>query len=175
MSMPTLREVVGYEEAMKYATEVLEFLRPDCERIEIAGSLRRKRKRIGDIEIVAIPKPYEGEGLFATGIAATVSRWEKVKGTLPCKHTQRILPCGMKLDLFFATPETWGHVLAIRTGPSEFSHKELARRWCRMGYESIDNYLYKRGQSGIPGISFREEADLFFFLGIKFVKPEDRG
>jgi hypothetical protein len=37
------------------------------------------------------------------------------------KHTRRILPCGMKLDVFMVTADTWGLQLAIRTGSAAFS------------------------------------------------------
>ncbi len=86
---------------LQIAEKVKAQLAPHCERIEIAGSIRRKKPDVGDIEIVAIPKPYN-IGLFESGIATIVKQWEKVKGELPCKYTQRILPEGIKLDLFFA-------------------------------------------------------------------------
>ena len=51
-----------YEQVMPIAQHIVEALRPFCEngRIEIAGSLRRGRQMVGDIEICAIPKrPYK--------------------------------------------------------------------------------------------------------------------
>lgn len=45
-----------YAEIHPIAARLLDALRPYCHRIEIAGSLRRKRDMIGDIEIVAIPR-----------------------------------------------------------------------------------------------------------------------
>jgi DNA polymerase/3'-5' exonuclease PolX len=83
-----------YQEALKIAQETVELLRPHCERIEIAGSIRREKPEPNDIEIVAIPKPYE-VGLFESGLAVYVNRWKKVKGELNygvCRYTQRVLP-----------------------------------------------------------------------------------
>jgi DNA polymerase/3'-5' exonuclease PolX len=88
------------EQALEIAEKVKALLAPHCERIEIAGSIRRKKPDVKDIEIVAIPKPFD-TGLFESGIATVVNKWQKVKGELPCKYTQRILPEGIKLDLFF--------------------------------------------------------------------------
>lgn len=160
-----------YAEAYKIALEIVEQLKPHCERIAIAGSIRRRKADCGDIEIVIIPKPYS-TGLFENGIATIVNRWEKVKGELGpnCKYTQRILPCGIKLDLFFAEERNWGSVLAIRTGSSTFSHKILACGWSKLGFTSDGGYLYKDGIK----YGFSEEEDLFDFLGIKYIKPEDR-
>lgn len=158
-----------YAEALKVAEDILEQLKPHCIRAEIAGSIRRKAKEVGDIEIVAIPKPYQ-IGLLEDGIASVVNRWKKVKGELPCKYTQRILPEGIKLDLFFADEQNWGHIFAIRTGSADFSHNKLGVRWVQSGYRSVDGYLTKNGQR----VAVREEEDLFKLLGIKYVEPENR-
>lgn len=155
--------------ALQIANNIVDLLRPHCFRIEIAGSIRRKKPDVKDIEIVAIPKPYD-TGLFENGIAQVVNQWEKVKGELPCKYTQRILPEGIKLDLFFAEVENWGLIYAIRTGSADFSHKVLASGWVARGYHSKDGYLYY----GNKKYSVLEEKDLFDRIGLKYVDPEFR-
>lgn len=175
------------EHAKAIAEELVKQLAPHCERIQIAGSIRREKPEVKDIEIVAIPKPYE-IGLFESGIATVVNRWIKVKGSLPCKYTQReIAPLfhtpnaelpreelldTIKLDLFFATPKNWGLILAIRTGSAEYSHQVLAMGWVRKGYESIEGNLFhkaSRWERSIP-----EEKDLFDLIGIDWVEPKER-
>ena len=162
----------SHAEALKIATSILEQLRPHCIRAEIAGSIRRKKPFVKDIEIVAIPKPYQ-TGLFGSGIAPIVEQWEKVKGELEygkTKYTQRILPEGIKLDLFFATEENWGSIFAIRTGSAEFSHKVLANGWVRQGFKSEGGFLFREGER----YEVREEKDLFKMIGVKYVEPEFR-
>lgn len=158
-----------YKEALRIATETLDLLRPHCYRCEIAGSIRRKKPEVKDIEIVAIPKPYE-IGLLESGIATVVNRWECVKGKLPCKYTQRILPQGIKLDLFIVEETNWGLQFAIRTGSAEYSHRLLARTWARKGYKSEGGYLIKDGIR----YEIREEKDLYKMLGITYIDPEFR-
>lgn len=158
-----------YAEALKIATAALERLRPYCVRIEIAGSIRRKKTEVKDIEIVAIPKPF-GIGLFENGIAMVVNQWVKVRGELPCKYTQRVLPEGIKLDLFFAEEGNWGIIYAMRTGSAEYSHRVLANGWVRQGFHSEDGYLYRNGAK----YEVREEEDLFKLLGLMYVEPEER-
>ena len=158
------------EQAQSIAETIKEQLAPHCDRIEIAGSIRRKRPQVNDIEIVAIPKPYE-TGLFESGIATVVNRWQKVKGELPCKYTQRILPDGIKLDLFFATHKNWGLIYAIRTGSAEFSHKVLATGWVKKGARSENGILISSNGHPVP---VAEEEDLFEFIGIEFIEPEKR-
>ncbi|KKN76090.1 hypothetical protein LCGC14_0374800 [marine sediment metagenome] len=151
------------EKALEIAERVKEKLKPYCERIEIAGSIRRKKLEVGDIEIVAISNDRFGLGLI-------VNRWEKVRGEVSGKYTQRILPEGIKLDLFFATKENWGLIYAIRSGNAEFSYKVLATGWCKKGYKSIKGMLHK----GEEPIEVREEIDLFNLIGIDYIKPEER-
>jgi DNA polymerase/3'-5' exonuclease PolX len=161
-----------YAEAYEIALKVLEELKPHCSRIEIAGSLRRKKSEVGDIEIVAVPLPYS-TGMFESGIAAVVNKWEKVIGELEygkMRYTQRILPEGIKLDLFIAEEGNWGSIFAIRTGSADYSHKVLANGWVRQGFKSDGGYLYREGEK----YEVREEEDLFRFIGIPYVKPEDR-
>lgn len=159
----------SYAEAYEIALRVLKDLRPFCSRIEIAGSLRRKKSDVGDIEIVAIPLPYN-TGLFEDGLASVVNKWEKVKGELPCKYTQRVLPEGIKLDLFFAEESNWGLIFAIRTGSADFSHKVLASGWVRQGFNSDAGYLFRGGIK----YDVREEQDLFRLLGLSYIEPENR-
>lgn len=158
-----------YQQALEIAEKVKSQLAPHCERIEIAGSIRRKKPEVKDIEIVAIPKPYD-IGLFESGIATVVKQWEKVKGELPCKYTQRILPEGIKLDLFFAEPDNWGLIFALRTGSADYSHLILASEWVSQGYKSQGGYLYTNGKK----ITIPEEEDLFKLLGLEYKAPELR-
>jgi len=131
---------MNYEEALQIAEKIKAQLAPHCERIEIAGSIRRKKPFVKDIEIVAIPKPYD-IGLFESGIATVVNQWPKVRGELPCEYTQRILPDGITLDLFFAEKENWGLIYAMRIGSADYSHQVLGNAWVRQGYRGVEGYL----------------------------------
>ena len=158
--------------ALQIANAVKAQLDPHCHRCEIAGSIRRKKPEVKDIEIVAIPKPYS-TGLFQDGLAEAVNQWQKVKGEMEygvCRYTQRILPEGIKLDLFFAEPGNWGLIFALRTGSADYSHKVLATTWTSKGYHSVNGYLTHRGKV----YEVREEIDLFKRLGIDYVEPEFR-
>lgn len=161
-----------YAEALRIATDIVEQLRPHCTRIEIAGSIRRKKPEVKDIEIVAVPRPYS-TGPLEDGLASVVNQWPKVKGEMEygkVKYTQRILPEGIKLDLFFAEETNWGSIFSIRTGSANYSHKVLARGWVRNGFKSEGGYLFKDGKRyEVP-----EEEDLFRLAGVAYVSPEER-
>lgn len=157
------------EEIEKVALEVVEQLKPFCSRIEIVGSIRRRRADPSDIDICLILKPDE-IGIHQGGVAQVINQWRKIKGELPCKYTQRQLPDGKKLDIYFTTEQNWGSILAIRTGSKEFSHNVLASRWVQFGYKSIDGYLTKGGKQ----VEVKEEKDLFELLHLSYVEPENR-
>ncbi|MEW6507205.1 MAG: hypothetical protein AB1432_05610 [Bacteroidota bacterium] len=168
--------------AEKIAQKYIDLLAPFCERIEIAGSVRRRKPEVKDIEIVCIPKKeivledvddffkeekdsYEIHPEFIREI----NKLEKIRGEPTGKYTQRILPEGINLDLFMATKDNWGYILAIRIGPDGYS-KYLANTWVKLGYKGVDGMLTK---NGVP-IPVYEEKDLFWLLGLEYVEPEYR-
>jgi len=166
-----------YSKAKQIADSILQELKPHCVRIEIAGSIRRKKTNPNDIEIVAIPKKIEiADGMFDTkkivhpSFIAIVESWEKVKGEPTGKYTQRILPEGIKLDLFFATVNNWGNIFLIRTGDWEFSKKFMGILLPRKGYKQVGGVLKLNDKV----IDCREEIDLFNLAGIKYIEPQKR-
>jgi DNA polymerase/3'-5' exonuclease PolX len=67
--------------AFKVAEEIMVRLMPCCERIAIAGSLRRGKAEVGDIEILYIPKMTDrADGLFDRRIVSVAS--EVIDGLL---------------------------------------------------------------------------------------------
>ena len=178
--MSTVTKVkLPHAEALALAESILETLRPGCERIEIAGSVRRKKPECGDIEIVAIPKFVEEKDLFGNPLQSIsvlnlrldTQDWHSIKNGQWYKQFD-IGPC--MLDLFLTTPEKWGSVFTIRTGSADFSHRLVTKK--RLGglcpaYMSFnDGRLWSNGQV----LSTPEEADIFQALGIAWIPPEGR-
>src|SRR5438105_60329 len=50
-------------EAERIAAAIVADLAPSCARIQVAGSVRRRKELVGDIEIVAVPR-HAPAGLF---------------------------------------------------------------------------------------------------------------
>lgn len=165
-------EAVILADALPVAEEIRATLAPYCEpgRCVIAGSIRRRKPEIGDIEIVLIRRNWD-----LPAFVRAVEQWEKIKGSPKGAYTQRRHPSGMKVDIFMVTPDNWGLILAIRTGSARFSYEVLARRWCAKGYESKGGMLRVRTNDGNGEvIPVREERDLFTLLGLPWVEPEER-
>lgn len=166
-------------DALPIAEEIRGILALYCERCEIAGSIRRRKAEVGDVEIVCIRRNRD-----LPAFIRAVEQWEKIKGSPKGAYTQRRHPSGMKVDIFMATRDNFGLILAIRTGSARFSHEVLARGWVKAGYHSQGGMLYRGDGELLPGadgqdldgppIAVREERDLFTLIGLPWVDPEER-
>lgn len=163
-------------QARVLAEELVLLLLPYVERIEIAGSIRRKKDNPKDIEIVCIPKREPELDLFQNvigqspvhGFIKIVESMEKVKGEPTGKYTQRRYK-GETVDLFMCVKENYGCCLMIRTGNAEFSHKMMIAANKR-GYEQRDGFLTYDGKI----IPVYEEIQYFEILGLPYLEPEQR-
>lgn len=169
--MSTTTNRLPLAEARSIAVGVMLQLEPHCEMISLAGSIRRDRPTIGDIEIVCVPKPYDASPLFASGLATVVNQWPKVRGELPCRYTQRILPEGIRLDLFMVEVDGYGLQRAIRTGSADWCRTVLAPAWVRAGYHSEGGLLRQQDHTIVP---CRTEPELFARIGLRWKDPRDR-
>ena len=170
---------MSYSWAMKLAENMLAVLQPYCERIEIAGSLRRKKETVGDIEIVLIPFSLPdllGEEHYGAGRITNVLSGEGLDLTKDGPYFKQVmLPDGKtKFDIFLTNPEKWGCVFTIRTGSAEFVHKLVTKR--SQGGFCPSNLRFKDGRiwNGDEVLDTPEEEDVFNALNMKWVKPESR-
>lgn len=116
------------------AEEVRRILAPWTTRAEIAGSIRRRKPNPRDIEIVAEPTTVN-DGLFGEPrpaieeIRTTAGRLGSVvKGGDRYIQVRDVLGSGYTLDLFLVHPPAeWGVILAIRTGPADWSQELVTR------------------------------------------------
>jgi DNA polymerase/3'-5' exonuclease PolX len=144
--------------AQVVAAEVATLLAPACERIEIAGSIRREKPEVGDVEIVCAPSVYRTSqpdmfgGEVAMGIdSALDGLCDGLLGSGRLTHRQNkdgrragwgkhnklglYYPAdggdAVPLDIFAVYPsegEQWGVAMLIRTGPADFNPVMVARQ-----------------------------------------------
>lgn len=175
-----MKTKMPYEVALKMAEEVKERLAGGCRRIEIAGSLRRKKTEIGDIELVAIPllKPVHdmfGElaGTYSELDQVVYANYPVIKGGP--KYKQLDLGRGIACDLFIQPdPETWGTNFMIRTGCAEFSQWMVTERHkggALPGYLTVADARLWCGGELVPT---PEEEDFFHAIGLRWILPEER-
>ena len=164
----------------------LERLQPYCSRIEIAGSIRRRKPVVTDIELVAVPKLSQERDLFGA-IGATHNLLEMELCTLDetvhfakagPRYKQITFPDGdqvRKLDLFIVLlPAQWGVIFTIRTGPADFSRRLVTKkRHCGLlpSYMQVkDGALWAHGKV----IETPEEKDFFRAIGLERIEPWER-
>ena len=165
-------------------------LSPACERITIAGSLRRGKHEVGDIELLFIPKFEEiPDGFF-----------DKIKTDLAARKIQELLdrkilverpninggfswgkenklaihrPSGIPVDLFSTTAEKWWVALVIRTGSKETNLRLTT------GANRLTRTLNAYG-TGVTNRKTGEttaatsERHVFELCGVPFLAPEKR-
>lgn len=165
-------------EAEKIALKYLEMFKPHCERICIAGSIRRGKAEVNDIEIVCIPKTRKMTSFLFYEYEERDNEFVKLVHSIPrvtgdglSKAIKFLLPENIKLDMFTATKSNWGYILAIRTGSAFFSHNTLAKGWVAKGYHGKNGML--QDQYG-NDVEVKEEIDLFNLIGLPFITPEKR-
>lgn len=167
--------------ARAIAENVIERLRPSCERIEIAGSIRRRKPEVKDIELVAIPKVFEERDLFGE-LLNSISMLDKVEwGRYDTvikngsRYKQIVIDARINLDLFIVLPPAqWGVIFAIRTGPADYSRWLVTQQ--RYGGAMPAGYFVQEGQLWGPHgiIPTPEESDFFAEIGLICPLPWDR-
>ena len=170
--------------ARDHALAFLDAIGPACEYICIAGSIRRKCETVGDIEIVCVPlymadllgKPSDSileaylDALIARGKVTPVRcNGPKYKQILYTPLTD------IKIDLFITTPDCLPVILAIRTGPADFSRLLVTQRnkggYLPSSWRVKGGYVIDR--DGIP-YKWRDEAHFLQETVGKWIEPEDR-
>jgi DNA polymerase/3'-5' exonuclease PolX len=184
------RVVQDYDLAFAYANELVELLRPFCERIEIAGGIRRRKQDPHDIELVCVPiiedimtqstltEKVVQANYFDSFVKDCIND-KIIEAGDPDKAGKRA-PSGpkyyrlkyknYKLDIFSVMPPAqWGVIYLIRTGNADFSHWLVQSGWNR-GIKVVDGQIVEKGTALITP----EEEDVFRALGLPWVEPKDR-
>lgn len=159
--------------ARAFAEKVMEQIAPYCERMEIAGSIRRKVHTVSDVDLVVVPRDVKGlmKRALERGVQVCagehVFRVETVVGVqidIYFAHTG-------KPDLFRPLPSNWGSVLLCRTGSREHNIK-LCQQANKLGLKWDPSFgLFNEFGDCLAAAT---EEELFAALQLDYVKPEDR-
>jgi DNA polymerase/3'-5' exonuclease PolX len=142
-----------FHKAIKVANYIISLLQPHCVRIHLAGSLRRMRPDVKDIEIICEPKKEQRQsGLFpditdeiidrnfieALATVTDIVLLGKPEGRyIKIKTSSKLCP-GINLDLFMPQPDDYFRMYAIRTGSREYAANVLAHAWKRKGWCGVE-------------------------------------
>jgi DNA polymerase (family 10) len=137
---------------------------PGVKMASVAGSARRMKETIGDIDYLVAAKNPESVMEFFTKMPEV----EEVKGRGPAKAFVR-LQGGIDSDLLIVPEESWGAALQYFTGSKEHSI-ELRRIAIARGLR-LNEWGVFRGDKSVAG---RTEEDVYRALELAWIPPEMR-
>lgn len=164
-------------DADQYVEPLLAHLRalPAVQRLEVAGSYRRRRETVGDIDLLAIAtEPQEVvEGFTSYPDVKSVELAGDTRVTV-------VLRSGLQVDLRILPPESYGAALQYFSG-SKAHNVKLRKRAVAQGLSISEYGVIRAGEGGGERgelVAGREEADVYEAVGLPWIAPElreDRG
>lgn len=146
--------------------ELLKTLRavPGVDRAEAAGSFRRRKETVGDVDIVAVGKD-PGKAADAVAALPIVSHIVAHGGT----KVSFDLKSGLRVDIRFVQPDQWGAALLYFTGDKEHNIA-LRKRAIQRGWKLNEYGLFE----GEKVVASKEEEDIYRALGVRMPEPGER-
>jgi DNA polymerase (family 10) len=134
------------------------------ERCEVAGSFRRKKETVGDIDVLVVTSSAKdvGDAIAELPIVRDVVAHGDKKLSFDLKS-------GIRVDIRFVKRSQWGAALLYFTGSKEHN---IALRKLAIGRGwKLNEYGLFQGDKIIAS---REEEDIYKALGLPFLLPEER-
>lgn len=181
-------------DALYVATELCAALSGVTSRIVTAGSLRRRKPEVSDIEILFVPQfgtLGSGEDLFRSDHSqysitdrtilelegkSILTRRLNIKGHEtygPENKLMRHTLSGIPADLFSVSEESWWNSIVCRTGPAEHNIKicSLAREFGYKWNPTGPGFTHLESGRIVPMAS---ERAVFEFLNLTYLEPWER-
>jgi len=175
--------------AEQVVADLLPKLMPFCHRMEVAGSYRRGKAEVGDVELVFMPKlrPVKmdlfggttevdtmADRLDALVREGVLSKRLNVRGAVswgPKNKLAQHCASGMPVDLFATSEDAWWNYLVCRTGSAEnnvrISQAAQDKGWRWEPYGA--GFMTPEGL-----VRVESEEALWGILGLPYVPPEQR-
>ena len=158
------RAVLGFVLPEVLALEKMTLSFPEVERAVVAGSVRRRKETIGDIDILAVsssPEKVMDRFIGLPQIAHIYGRG-RTKTNVRLKN-------GLDADLRVVPKESFGAALNYFTGSKD--HNIVLREIAIKRGWKMNEYGIFRGKKMIAG---RTEAEVYKALGLRYIEPEMR-
>lgn len=156
-------DMIELGRAQRIAQEVVKRLSPYCQRIEVAGSIRRKKPRVNDIDLVLLPNDLWNLHREIMGLGQVRMSGNKIT---------RVIADNTQVDIYIANEQTWATLLLIRTGSAE-NNIRLATLAKKRGWHlaaSGDGLFDEKGER----IAGDTEESIYQALGLPYQEPEER-
>jgi DNA polymerase (family 10) len=156
--------------AAQYASALTESLArvPGVSAVTVAGSFRRGRDTVGDLDLIVAAAP-------GSDVMKRFTAQEDVASVIAQGETRAsvLLRSGLQVDLRLVAPASYGAALQYFTGSK--SHSIALRRIAQQRGLKINEYGVFRGRGRIAG---ETEESVYGALGLPWIPPElreDRG
>lgn len=152
-------------EVIPVAEDIIDHLEPKADRIEKAGSLRRWKETVGDVDILATGETSELMDAFAD--------YEKVEEVLVKGETKTSvrLKSGIQADLRVVEGDSFGSALQYFTGAKEHN-VPLRQVAIDQGYKLNEYGLFKKESD--EKVAGKTEKEIYEKLGMRWIPPELR-
>jgi len=152
------------EQGQELAERIIDEIRSFCDRVEVAGSIRRRKSEVRDVDLVMIPKP-----LLRHRIIATLQRTINAKVLKRGDRVAQLVIDGVSVDLYSATKEDFAPLLFIRTGSAQ-SNMRLASKARSIGLKFSHYGVF----NGDERVDDNTEEGIYRVLGLSYKPPEER-
>ena len=158
--------------ALDVAETFLETLRPlrQVKRIDVAGSLRRMRETIGDVDLLVASR--DGAPIMDAFVAHPVVSRTTAHGET---KSSVLTELGLQVDLRVVPVDAWGAAMIYFTG-SKAHNIRIRERAVRQGLKLSEYGLFDAASGDL--LAARTEAEVYERLGLPYIEPtlrEDRG
>ena len=163
---------VAEEEASHIYTVLKEL--PEIVRLQVAGSLRRRRETIGDIDMVVSVADSASEDVRRKIMDVFTSQpsVQAITGKGETKSSV-VLSSGINMDLRVVNDSQFPYTLHHFTGSKEH-HIPLRRRALSMNMTINDYGLFKGKEPHLELVPCKDETDFYAALGMAYIEPELR-
>jgi DNA polymerase (family X) len=147
---------------------------PEIVRMQVAGSLRRRRETIGDIDMVVSVADDAGEETRRKIMDVFTSQpsVQVITGKGDTKSSV-VLKSGMNMDLRVVNDSQFPYTLHHFSGSKEH-HIPLRRRALSMNMTINDYGLFRGKEPHLELVPCKDEADIYAALGMAYIEPELR-
>jgi len=156
-------------EAQTIAAQVKATVDALCDRVEVAGSIRRQKTKVHDIDFVAVAKSDAdwlkiNEKLKQLKAKPNCSGNSVIKAFVPCKDGL------FQVDFYRAKPSTFGILLLIRTGSADHNMWLAGHAFSKGMRLKYSEGLIKNGVS----VAGETEQSVFEALSLPYQHPTQR-
>ncbi|MBX9781760.1 MAG: type-X family DNA polymerase [Chitinophagaceae bacterium] len=158
-------------EAAKIGNEILSAVKemPGVQKAELAGSLRRKKETVGDIDIVIVAEPKNRKGVVTKFIQLPQVAKVLAKGLT--KASVVLKQNDVQVDIRLVHNYEFGAALLYFTGSKEHNVK-LRTIAKQRGYKINEYGIFDAVTN--KRIAGETEEGMYAFLKLRYIKPEDR-